>query len=151
MDIHFLSKNGSYLSKLHGLYGWGVMSWITCNLFFLISFLFSLDIESLPFACTDVQPSNFKAFFGNGVFFFLISKKKILLIKARETQKVHGSEQWKKKQQDKNSPYSILIEEIKSVREEQSEKPQQRDQSKRVFWQNSNNWTTDFSDRKSVV
>ena len=72
-------------------------------------------------------------------FFFLISKKKILLIKARETQKVHGSEQWKKKQQDKNSPYSILIEEIKSVREEQSEKPQQRDQSKRVFWQNSNN------------
>ena len=43
------------------------MSWITCNLFFLISCLFSIDIESLPFACTDVQPSNFKAFFGNGV------------------------------------------------------------------------------------
>ena len=68
--------------------------------------------------------------------FFLISKKKILLIKARETQKVHGSEQWKKKAIRQKQP---LIEEIKSVREEQSEKPQQRDQSKRVFWQNSNN------------
>ena len=32
-----------------------------------------------------------------------------------------------------NNPYSILIEEIKSVRVEQSEKPQQRDQSKRVL------------------
>ena len=32
------------------------------------------------------------------IFFFLISKKIILLIKekARETQRVHGSEQWKK-------------------------------------------------------
>ena len=28
---------------------------------------------------------------------------------------------------------------------EESEKPQQRDQSKRVLWQNSNNWTTVFS------
>ena len=44
-----------------------------------------------------------------------------------------------------NSPWSILIEEIKSVRVEQSEKPQHQDQSKRVLWQNSNNWTTVFS------
>ena len=51
----------------------------------------------------------------------------------------------KNKQEDKNSPYSILIEEIKSVRVEQSEKPQHWDQSKRVLWQNFNNWTTVFS------
>ena len=37
--------------------------------------------------------------------FILISKKRILKkIKARETQRVHDSEQWKKKQQHKTTP-----------------------------------------------
>ena len=36
--------------------------------------------------------------------FFLISKKKILLIKARETPKVHGSEQWKKETTRQKQP-----------------------------------------------
>ena len=38
------------------------------------------------------------------IFFFLISKKIILLIKARETQKVHGSEQRKKETTRQKQP-----------------------------------------------
>ena len=34
----------------------------------------------------------------------MISKKKILLKKARETQKVHGSEQWKKETRRQKQP-----------------------------------------------
>ena len=69
----------------------------------------------------------------------MISKKKILLIKARETQKVHGIEQWKKETTIQKQPliYSNRRNKIRKV--EQSEKPQYRDQSKRVLWQNSNN------------
>ena len=43
-------------------------------------------------------------FSSSGNLFFLISKKKILLIKARETQKVHGSEQWKKETTRQKQP-----------------------------------------------
>ena len=40
-------------------------------------------------------------------FFFFFDKQEENIInkrKARETQRVHGSEQWKKKQQDKTTP-----------------------------------------------
>ena len=41
--------------------------------------------------------------------FFFISKKKILLIKARETQKVHGSEQWKKEATRQKQPLYVSM------------------------------------------
>ena len=51
-------------------------------------------------------------------FFFLISNKKILLIKARETQKVHGSEQWKKEATRQKQPliYSNRRNKIRKAR-----------------------------------
>ena len=52
-------------------------------------------------------------------------------------QRVHGSEQ-----KDTSSHEEILIDERNSIRVKQSERPQHRDQSKRVRWHKSNNWTT---------
>ena len=48
--------------------------------------------------------SPFPAFVTFQLVVFLISKKKILLKKARETQKVHGSEQWKKEATRQKQP-----------------------------------------------
>ena len=49
-------------------------------------------------------------------------------------QRVHGSEQ-----KDTSSHEEILIDERNSIRVKQSERPQHRDQSKRVRWRKSNN------------
>ena len=73
------------------------------------------------------------------LFFFLISEKKILLIKARETQKVHGSEQWKKEATRKKQPliYSNRRNKIRkgrTIKETPTMRP-----IKEGLWQNSNN------------
>ena len=54
-------------------------------------------------------------------------------------QRVHCSEQ-----RDTSSRWEKLIDKRNSIRVKQSEKPQHRDQSKRVHWHKSNNWTTVF-------
>ena len=71
-------------------------------------------------------------------FIFLISKKRILLIKEKQEKHKEFTVMNKgTKRQRQPLIYSNRRNKIRKV--EQSEKPQYRDQSKRVLWQNSNN------------